>query len=234
MGGICCALCFNKSFHGLDMAENISNDLNSMIRKISWGEDIFDKLYIKLSKDTKHVIAKIIIEHVKKNNIKVLQFNGYVTDYISANIAGLIFHKFIWDVIYTPMMEEMPHEQRTKFNYPSYSGINMEYKDIFTNKAIDAYIKIFTDNNYFKTFTTEFRKKHNLAEYNIQYQLGKDVITKHLEKYIGYTINQIINHHNTNNTVDGPFNYSRYMNQMITKKNQYESQVENSFYKISP
>ena len=110
----------------------------------------------------------------------------------------------------------------------------MEYKDIFTNKAIDAYIKIFTDNNYFKTFTTEFRKKHNLAEYNIQYQLGKDVITKHLEKYIGYTINQIINHHNTNNTVDGPFNYSRYMNQMITKKNQYESQVENSFYKISP
>ena len=131
-------------------------------------------------------------------------------------------------------MEEMPHEQRTKFNYPSYSGINMEYKDIFTNKAIDAYIKIFTDNNYFKTFTTEFRKKHNLAEYNIQYQLGKDVITKHLEKYIGYTINQIINHHNTNNTVDGPFNYSRYMNQMITKKNQYESQVENSFYKISP
>lgn len=234
MGGICCTLCFNKSFHGLDMAEHISNDLKSMIRKISWGNNIFDTLHIKLSDDIKHLIAKYIVEHVKKNNIKVLQLNGYVTEYISINIAGLIFHKFIWDVIYTPMWEELPVEQRLTFNYPTYSGISMEYKDIFTNKAIDNYIKNFTDNNYFKTFTTEFRKKHNLEEYNVQYQLGKEVITKHLEKYIGYAINQIIKHHNTNNTVDGPFNYSRYMNQMITKKSLYESQVENSFYKISP
>ena len=112
MGGICCALCFNKTYHGLDMAENISNDLKSMIRKISWGPSIFDTLYIKLSKDIKHLIAKYIVEHVKKNNIKVLQLNGYVTDYISLNIAGLIFHKFIWDVIYTPMREELLVKQR--------------------------------------------------------------------------------------------------------------------------
>ena len=234
MGGICCALCFNKSFHGLEMAEHISHDLNSMIRKISWGNDIFDTLSIKLSDDIKPLIAKYIIEHVKKNNIKVLNLNGYVTDYISLNIAGLIFHKFIWDVIYTPMREELPLEQRVTFNYPTYNGINMEYKDIFTNKACDDYIKNFTNNNYFKTFTTEFIKKNNLAEYNVQYQLGKEVIAKHLEKYIYSVINQIIKHHNTNNTVDGPFNYSRYMNQMITKKSLYESQVENSFYKISP
>ena len=132
------------------------------------------------------------------------------------------------------MWEELPVEQRLTFNYPTYSGISMEYKDIFTNKALDDYIKNFTDNNYFERFTTEFRKKNNLAEYNVQYQLGKEVITKHLEKYIDSVVNEIINQYNTNNTVDGPLNYSRYMNQMITKKSLYESQVENSFYKISP
>lgn len=234
MGGICCALCFNKSFHGLEMADKISDDLNSMIRKISWGEDIFDTLYIKLNQDIKHLIAKCIVEHVKKKNIKVLNLNGYITDYISINIAGLIFHKFIWDIIYTPTREELSIEQRLTFNYPTYNEINMEYKDLFTNKAIDNYIKNFTNNNYFKTFTSEFRKTRGLEEYNVQYQLGKEVITKHLEKHIDSVINQIINQYNTNNTLDGPFNYSRYMNQMITKKNQYESQVENSFYKISP
>ena len=234
MGNICCVLCFNKSFHGLEMADKISHDLKSMIRKISWGENIFDTLSIKLSDDIKHLIAKSIVAHVKKKNIKVLQLNGFVTDYISINIAGLIFHKFIWDVIYTPMWEELPVEQRLTFNYPTYSGISMEYKDIFTNKALDDYIKNFTDNNYFERFTTEFRKKNNLAEYNVQYQLGKEVITKHLEKYIDSVVNEIINQYNTNNTVDGPLNYSRYMNYMITKKKLYESQVENSFYKISP
>ena len=101
MGGICCALCFNKSFHGLEMADKISDDLNSMIRKISWGEDIFDTLYIKLNQDIKLLIAKCIVKHVKKNNIKVLNLYGYITDYISLNIAGLIFHKFnkIWSLI---------------------------------------------------------------------------------------------------------------------------------------
>lgn len=234
MGGICCTLCFNKSFHGLDMADKISHDLKSMIRKISWGNNIFDTLPIKLNDDMKQLIAKIIVKHVKKNNIKVLNLNGFITDYISINIAGLIFHKFIWDVIYTSMMEELPVEQRLTFNYPTYNGINMEYKDIFTNRAIDNYIKKFTDNNYFERFTTEFRKKNNLTEYNVEYQLGKEVITKHLEKYIDSVINQIINDYNTNNTIDGPFNYSKFMNYMITKKTLYESQVENSYYKISP
>ena len=234
MGSICCALCFNKSFHGLEMADKISNDLKSMIHKISWGENIFDTLYIKLNQDIKLLIAKSIVAHVKKKNIKVLQLNGFVTDYISINIAGLIFHKLIWDIIYTPIREDLSIEQRLTFIYPTYNGINMEYKDIYTNKALDNYIKNFTDNNYFKTFTNEFRKTRGLEEYNIQYQLGKEVITKHLEKHIDSLVNQIINQYNTNNTADGPFNYSKYLNEMITKKNQYESQVENSFYKISP
>ena len=86
----------------------------------------------------------------------------------------------------------------------------------------------------FQEFTQEFLKTRNLTQYNVKYQLGKEVITKHLEKYIDFVINQIINHHNTNNTVDGPFNYSTYMNTMITKQNVYESSIENSFQPIAP
>lgn len=233
MGGICCALCFNKSFHGLEMADKISIDLNSMVRKISWSTSIFDTLSIKLNRDIKHTIAKYIVQHIKKNNIKVLNLNGFITDYISLNIAGLIFHKFIWDIIYTPMVEELPPEQSRKFYYPTYNGINMDYKDIFTNKAIDTYIKKFIENNHFEVFTAEFKEKQNINEYNVEYQLGKEVITKHLEKHLNFVINQIINHYVTNNSIDGPFNYTKYMNEMITKKNQYESQVNNTFYSIN-
>lgn len=234
MGNICCILCFNKSFHGVEMANSISNDLKSMIQKISWGDSIFDTLTVKLDYNIKELIAKSIIKHIKKNKIKVLNLNGYVTDYISLNIAGLIFHKLIWDVIYTPMSEELPHEQRATFYYPTYNGINIEYKDIFTNKALDNYIKLFKENNYFEIFTAEFKEKKNIKEYNVQHPLGREIITKHLEKHLHFVINQIINHYNTNDSIEGPFNYSVYMNEIINKQNIYERQVENSFYKISP
>ena len=131
------------------------------------------------------------------------------------------------------MVEELPPEQSRKFYYPTYNGINMDYKDIFTNKAIDTYIKKFIENNHFEVFTAEFKEKQNINEYNVEYQLGKEVITKHLEKHLNFVINQIINHYVTNNSIDGPFNYTKYMNEMITKKNQYESQVNNTFYSIN-
>ena len=241
MGSICCILCFNKSYHGLEIAEQISHDLSTMIRKISWGSSQFDNIFLKLDKKIKNSIALVIVEHIKKKKISVLNLNGFITSYISLNIAGLIFHKFVWDILYTPMknfreVKEIPPEERTTFNYPSYEEIEQDYKDIFTNKAIDTYIKRFTENNYFEIFTREFKRTRNIEKYNINDRIGKEIITKNLEKYLEFVINQIISssRDSTNILVDGPFNYSRYMNIMITKKNNYEAEVENAFYKISP
>jgi hypothetical protein len=229
MGAVCCVLCFNKSFHGLEMADNISSHLTSMIRKIQWGHGLFDNLNIKLNTEIKQNIAAKIVKHIKKNNIKVTNLNGFITDYIALNIAGLIFHKFIWDIIYEPILNEVLIKESDINTYPIYEQINMEYKDIFTNKAIENYTNKFEEKKYFKKFVIEFRKSRNLEEYNIEYQLGKEVISKHLESYLTLVINQIIN----NNNIDS-FNYSDYMNTMITKKNIYESTVENSFHKVCP
>jgi hypothetical protein len=218
MGGICCAICFNKSFHGLEMGDNISSNLNTMIRKISWGTSMFDTFSIKLSDDIKRLIAKIIIEHVKKNNISVLKLNGFVTEYIALNIAGYIFHKFIWDIIHPTLQ-----------NYPTYEVITQEYKDIFINKAIDGYINNFKEKGYFVKFVTEFKKKRKIEEYNIEYQLGKDVITRHLEDHLCTVVNEIINNDNIET-----FNYSQYMNTMINKQNIYEAELDQSFNNIYP
>lgn len=228
MGAICCA-CFNNSIHGLEMAENISSHLSSMIRKIEWGHGLFDNFNIKIDEEVKKNIAVKIEKHIKENNIKVKNLNGFITEYISLNIAGLIFHKFIWDIIYEPIQNEVAIKESDIITYPIYKQINMEYKDIYTNKAIDNYTNNLKKQNYFKTFVIEFRKSYNLEEYNIEYQLGKEVISKHLESHLTLIINEIIN----NNNIDS-FNYSEYMNTMISKKNIYESTVENSFYKVCP
>jgi len=229
MGTICSALCFNKSFHGLEMADSISSHLTSMIRKIEWGHGLFDSFNIKIDAEVKQHIAAKIVKHIKKNNIKVEKMNGFITEYISLNIAGVIFHKFIWDVIYEPIQYKVAIKDSDIKAYPVYEKINMEYKDIFTNKAIDNYTNNLKNQNYFKIFIVEFRKSHNLEEYNIEYQLGKEVISKHLESYLTLVINEIIN----NNNIDS-FNYSDYMNTMISKKNIYESTVESSFDNVCP
>ena len=229
MGAICCVLCFNKSFHGLEMADYISNHLTSMIRKIEWGNGLFDNFNIKIDAEVKQNIAAKIVKHIKKNNIKVANLNGFITEYISLNIAGLIFHKFIWDIIYEPIQYKVAIKDSDIKAYPIYEKINMEYKDIFTNKAIDNYTNNLKKQNYFKTFVIEFKKSRNLEEYNIEYQLGKEVISKHLESHLTLVINQIIN----NNNIDS-FNYSDYMNTMISKKNIYESTVESSFDNVCP
>lgn len=221
MGGVCCVLCFNKSFHGLEITDNISAHLTTMIRDIKWSDDLFDTFTIKLNQESKNMIATKIVKHVKKNNIKVLNLNGYITEYIALNIAGLIFHKFIWDIL--------KQNETITLEYPDYKEIEMDYKDIFTDIAIHKHTNKFKEKKYFDVFVKEFIKKRNLQEYNIKYQLGKEVITKHLENYLTLILNQIIN----NNNMEG-FNYSTYMNTMITKKNVYESSIENSFQSIAP
>ena len=218
MGGICCAICFNKSFHGLEMGDSISSNLNTMIRKISWGTGLFNNVSFKINDNVKKIIENSIIKHIKKNNISVLKLNGFVTEYIALNIAGYIFHKFIWDIIH-PILQ----------NYPTYEVITQEYKDIYINKALDDYINNFKENGYFVKFVTEFKKKRNIEEYNIEYQLGKDVITRHLEDHLCTVVNEIINNDNIET-----FNYSQYMNTMINKQNIYEAKLDQSFNNISP
>ncbi len=221
MGALCCPMCFNKSLHGMEIADMVSVNLTTMIRDIKWGNDLYDTLTVKLNEETKRMIEIKIVEHVKKNNIKVLNPNGYITEYIALNIAGLIFHKFIWDIL--------AQNETITLEYPDYKEIEMDYKDMFTDIAIHIHTNKFKEKNYFNVFVKEFIKKRNLQEYNIKYQLGKEVITKHLENYLTLVINQIIN----NNNMDG-LNYSTYMNTMITKKNVYESLIENSFTKVVP
>lgn len=215
MGQNCCSTCIN-AFHGVDITEDISIKLKDMIFKISWGKTLYDRLFIKLNDETKTKIALTISNHVKEKNIAVGNFNGFVTDYIAVNIAGFIFHKFIWDVIY-------PHalEKNADFQYPAYIPMEQEYKDIFTNKVVDKYINdSFITENIFVHFVEQFKKQHKLEEYNIEYQLGKEVLEKNIEKHLCNVIDEILN-----NEDNGGLNYNEYMNIMLNKETIYNAHL---------
>ena len=124
MGQICCSTCIT-AYHGLDIADDISIQLKDMIFKISWGNIPYSKLLIKLNDETKKKIAVNIAKYVKEKKIAVSNFNGFVTNYIAINIAGFIFHKFIWDVLYPHELEKDPG-----FQYPAYVPMEVDYKDI--------------------------------------------------------------------------------------------------------
>lgn len=216
MGQNCCSICIN-AFHGIDITEDISIKLKDMIFKISWGKTLYDGLLIKLNDETKKKIALTISNHVKEKNIAVGNFNGFITDYIAVNIAGFIFHKFIWDVIY-------PHalEQNADFQYPAYIPMEQEYKDIFTNKVVDKYINdSFITENIFVHFVEQFKKQHKLEEYNIEYQLGKEVLEKNIEKHLCNVIDEILN-----NEDNGGLNYNEYMNIMLNKETIYNAHLQ--------
>ena len=66
MGALCCAMCFNKSLHGMEIADMVSVNLTTMIRDIKWGDDLYDTLTVKLNEETKRMIEIKIVEHVKK------------------------------------------------------------------------------------------------------------------------------------------------------------------------
>ena len=164
MGQICCSTCIT-AYHGLDIADDISIQLKDMIFKISWGNIPYSKLLIKLNDETKKKIAVNIAKYVKEKKIAVSNFNGFVTNYIAINIAGFIFHKFIWDVLYPHELEKDPG-----FQYPAYVPMEVDYKDVFTNKVVDKYINdLFITQDRFVCFVEQFKKQRKLEEYNIEY-----------------------------------------------------------------
>jgi len=216
MGQTCCSTCIN-AYHGLDVAEDISIKLKDMIFKISWGNIPYSKLLIKLNDETKKKIAVNIAKHVRKNNVDAGNLNGYVTNYISLNVAGFIFHKFIWDVIYPHELEKDPG-----FQYPAYTPMEQEYKDIFTNKVVNKYIDdLFITKNRFVYFVEQFKKQRKLEEYNIEYQLGKEVLDKNVEKHLSKVIDEICD----NEYLEG-FNYNEYMDIMLKKEKNYNAELE--------
>ena len=216
MGQICCSTCIT-AYHGLDVADDISIQLKDMIFKISWGNIPYSKLLIKLNDETKKKIAVNIAKHVKEKKIAVSNFNGFVTNYISINIAGFIFHKFIWDVLYPHELEKDPG-----FQYPAYVPMEQEYKDIFTNKVVDKYIdNAFITQDRFVCFVEQFKKQRKLEEYNIEYQLGKEVLEKNVEKHLCTVIDELLENEDVK-----AFNYNKYMKIMLKKEKDYNAELE--------
>jgi len=216
MGQICCSSCI-IAYHGLDITEDISIQLKDMIYKISWGKTLYDRLLIKLNDETKKKIAVNIAKYVKSNNINAENLNGFVTNYIAINIAGFIFHKFIWDVIYPHELEKDPG-----FQYPVYIPMEQDYKDIFTNKVVDDYIdNAFITENRFVHFVEQFKKQRKLEEYTIEYPLGKEVFEKNIEKHLCNVIDEILN-----NEDDNGFNYNEYMDIMLKKETIYNTHLQ--------
>lgn len=216
MGQICCSTCIT-AYHGLDIADDISIQLKDMIFKISWGNIPYSKLLIKLNDETKKKIAVNIAKYVKEKKIAVSNFNGFVTNYIAINIAGFIFHKFIWDVLYPHELEKDPG-----FQYPAYVPMEVDYKDIFTNKVIDKYINdLFITQDRFVCFVEQFKKQRKLEEYNIEYQLGKEVLEKNVEKHLCTVIDELLENEDVK-----AFNYNKYMKIMLKKEKDYNAELE--------
>lgn len=216
MGQTCCSICIS-AYHGIDITEDISIQLKDMIYKISWGKTLYDRLLVKLNDETKKKIALTISKRVKEKKIAVGNFNGFITNYIAINIAGFIFHKFIWDVLYPHELEKDPG-----FQYPAYIPMEVDYKDVFTNKVVDKYIdNAFITENRFVHFVEQFKKQRKLEEYNIEFQLGKEVIEKNLEKHLCNVINELLDNEDVK-----AFNYSKYMNIMLKKETIYNAELE--------
>uniref|UniRef100_A0A6C0BTJ7 Uncharacterized protein n=1 Tax=viral metagenome TaxID=1070528 RepID=A0A6C0BTJ7_9ZZZZ len=215
MGQICCIFCFDKTYHGFDIAHGVSCYLSEMLFKISWGDNIYNKIAIKLNDQTISQISSTITKYIKKNRIKVKNINGFVTDYISLNIAGFIFHKLIYDIIYKSDIENgKPYQEK-------YIPIEQDYKDIFTNKVLNKYIDEFIQINQLVKFTEEFIKQQNVKDYNINYPLGKEVISRRLEDHIINVINELCN----DDCTIKAFNYNIYKDIMETKQKNFETIV---------
>ena len=216
MGQTCCSTCITV-YHGLDIADDISIQLKDMIYKISWGKTLYDRLLIKLNDEMKKKIAVNIAKHVKEKKIAVNNFNGFVTNYIAINIAGFIFHKFIWDVLYPHEVEKDPG-----FQYPAYIPMKVDYKDVFTNKVVDKYINdLFITQDRFVCFVEQFKKQRKLEEYNIEFQLGKEVIEKNVEKHLCTVIDELLENEDVK-----AFNYNKYMKIMLKKEKDYNAELE--------
>jgi hypothetical protein len=219
--GACISICCNKSYHGLELADDVSSHLKEMISMITWG-DGYNKFYYDLNKDTKLKIANAITNHVKTHNISTLNMNGYITEYISANIAGHIFHKMLWDTIFpiVDFNQDSILESMCNINYPLFDNIPHEYNDVFIISSIRNYHKKYINMKYFDLFQSKFLKTHNIVHYDLGEQLIKDLLKIDLDLYINNIIDELI----TSDTNEC-FNYTYYMNEMLYKREEYVTMI---------
>lgn len=222
--GACCAICFNKSFYGIQLSHDISRNLQDLMRKIKWSDSFLNEPRVKLGNDIQMKMSSEIVKNIKKNGISVFNINGFVQEYIAINIACLIFHKIIWDMIYVQLNNESTItnsiEEMNNKTYPSFVHIEQEYKDIFSNVKLDTYFSEFGGKKI-NLFKQEFTKKYNI-EGELNNNINREVLEINLENYITETIESILQ----NNNIQA-FNHNDYMDTMRNKQTVYETEVLN-------
>ena len=222
--GACCAICFNKSFYGIQLSHDISRKLQDLMRKIKWSDSFLNEPRVKLGNDIQMKISSEIVKNIKENGISVFNINGFVQEYIAMNIACLIFQKIIWDMINVPLNYESTItnsiEEMNNKNYPSFVPIEQEYKDIFSNVKLDSYFSEF-DGKKINLFKQEFTKKYNI-EGELNNNINREVLEKNLENYITETIESMLSNDNIK-----AFNHNDYMDTMCNKQTIYETEVQN-------
>lgn len=222
--GACCAICFNKSFYGIQLSHDISRNLQDLMRKIKWSDSFLNEPRVKLGNDIQIKMSSEIVKNIKENGISVFNINGFVQEYIAMNIACLIFHKIIWDMINVPLNNESTItnsiEEMNNKNYPSFVPIEQEYKDIFSNVKLHSYFSEF-DGKKINLFKQEFTKKYNI-EGELNNNINREVLEINLENYITETIESMLSNDNIK-----AFNHNDYMDTMCNKQTIYETEVQN-------
>jgi len=222
--GACCAICFNKSFYGIQLSHDISRNLQDLMRKIKWSDSFLNEPRVKLGNDIQMKISSEIVINIKENGTTVNDINGFVQEYIAMNIACLIFHKIIWDIIIIPLNNEPTItnsiEEMNNKNYPRFVPIEQEYKDIFTNVKLDSYFSQFQGREI-NLFKREFSKRYNI-EGELNNNINREVLEINLENYITETIESIL----TNDNIQA-FNHNDYMDTMRNKQTIYKTEVQN-------
>ena len=222
--GACCAICCNKSFYGIQLSHDISKNLQDLMRKIKWSDSFLNEPRVKLGNDIQMKISSEIVKNIKENRINVFNINGFVQEYIAMNIACLIFHKIIWDIINEPLNNEPTItnsiEEMINKNYPPFVPIEQEYKDIFINVKLDSYYSQFQGREI-NLFKQEFSKRYNI-EGELNNNINREVLEINLENYITDTIESMLS---DDNMVS--FNHNDYMDTMLNKQTVYETEVQN-------
>ena len=221
--GACCSKCLNKSFYALELSIDISKNLEDLMKKIKWTDSFLQEPRFKLGKDIKSKIASAIVKHIKEKKITVNDINGFVTQYIALNIACFIFHKVICDIIYLSLNHQSSItnsiEEANNKQYPKFMFIEQNYSDIFTMLKLDQYFNTFTQEQI-DNFKNEFKIKYDTGT-DLSDHINRKVLEINLENYVTETIEKIL----SNNNIKA-FNHDEYMNYMLDKQSQYETEIK--------